>query len=81
MSKERVKVIIVPHTHWDREWYLPFKEFRAKFVDLMDMLLRILNKDPRFKCFTLDGQSVLVEDYLEIRPEKIALLKLSLIHI
>ena len=70
MSGEKVRVIIVPHTHWDREWYLPFEEFRARLVGLMDMLLEILDKDPRFRCFTLDGQSVIVEDYLEICPEK-----------
>jgi len=75
MSGEKVRVIIVPHTHWDREWYLPFEEFRAKLVGLMDMLIELLDKDPRFRCFTLDGQSVIVEDYLEIRPEKSALLK------
>jgi len=68
-------VIIVPHTHWDREWYLPFEEFRARLVGLMDMLLEILDRDPRFRCFTLDGQSVIVEDYLEIRPEKGMLLR------
>jgi len=75
LSGERVRVIIVPHTHWDREWYLPFEEFRAKLVGLMDVLLEMLDKDPRFKCFTLDGQSVIVEDYLEIRPEKSMLLR------
>ena len=75
LSGERVRVIIVPHTHWDREWYLPFEEFRAKLVGLMDVLLEILDKDPRFRCFTLDGQSVMVEDYLEIRPEKSMLLR------
>ncbi|RLG06045.1 MAG: hypothetical protein DRN68_07625, partial [Thaumarchaeota archaeon] len=45
MSGERVRVIIVPHTHWDREWYLPFEEFRAKLVGLMDVLLEMLDKD------------------------------------
>ena len=62
MSEEKVRVIIIPHTHWDREWYLPFEEFRARLVGLMDMLLEILDKDPRFRCFTLDGQSVIIED-------------------
>ncbi|MFW9798051.1 MAG: glycoside hydrolase family 38 C-terminal domain-containing protein [Candidatus Thorarchaeota archaeon] len=62
------KVIIVPHTHWDREWYLPFQRFRLKLVNLIDVLLDILNHSDY--AFMLDGQTVLLEDYLEIRPEK-----------
>ena len=62
------KTIIVPHTHWDREWYLPFQRFRHMLVDLVDNLLDILRKqDYRFM---LDGQTVVLEDYFEIRPER-----------
>jgi len=62
-------IIIVPETHWDREWYLPFQEYRAKLVLLMDKLLDILRSDPDYKNFTLDGQTIPIEDYLEVRPE------------
>ncbi|MFW9810755.1 MAG: hypothetical protein ACFFE6_15370, partial [Candidatus Thorarchaeota archaeon] len=62
------KVIIVPHTHWDREWYLPFQRFRYTLVKLIDELLEILEKQDYI--FMLDGQTILIEDYLEIRPEK-----------
>jgi len=62
-------IIIVPETHWDREWYLPFQEFRAKLVLLMDKLLEILRGDPNYANFTLDGQTIPIEDYLEVRPE------------
>ncbi|OLS21092.1 MAG: Mannosylglycerate hydrolase, partial [Candidatus Thorarchaeota archaeon AB_25] len=62
------KVIIVPHTHWDREWYLPFQKFRQKLVHLIDELLEILNHHDYV--FMLDGQTIIIEDYLEIRPEK-----------
>jgi len=62
------KIVIVPHTHWDREWYLPFQRFRFMLVELMDELLDILTKqDYRFM---LDGQTVVLEDYLEIRDER-----------
>lgn len=61
---------VVSHTHWDREWYLPFQRFRVRLVDLMDHLLEVLERDPDFKHFNLDGQTVMIEDYLEIRPEK-----------
>ncbi|MGY5857977.1 MAG: glycoside hydrolase family 38 C-terminal domain-containing protein [Candidatus Thorarchaeota archaeon] len=62
------KIIIVPHTHWDREWYLPFQHFRYKLVQLIDELLRILNEQDF--TFMLDGQTVVLEDYSEIRPER-----------
>ncbi|MFX1570028.1 MAG: alpha-mannosidase [Promethearchaeota archaeon] len=64
------KIIIVPHTHWDREWYLTFQEFRARLVIMMDKLLHILKTDPDYKNFTLDGQVIPLEDYLEVRPER-----------
>jgi len=63
-------IIIVPETHWDREWYLPFQEFRARLVIMMDKMLNILKNDPDYKSFTLDGQTIPLEDYLEVRPEK-----------
>ncbi len=61
---------IVPHTHWDREWYLPFQRFRAKLVHLLDGLLDLLEREPRLRHFMLDGQTILLEDYLAIRPER-----------
>ncbi len=69
-EKELYKGIIVSHTHWDREWYLSFQEFRKRLVSLIDDLLDNLPKQPAFKSFMLDGQTVLLEDYLEIRPER-----------
>jgi len=61
-------VHVVPHTHWDREWYLPFQRFRMTLVDLVDQLLVLMEADERY-VFTLDGQLATVDDYLEIRPE------------
>ncbi len=64
-------------THWDREWYKPFQEFRAWLVELIDELLDLLESGPEYRCFHLDGQTVMLSDYLEIRPEnKERLLKL-----
>jgi alpha-mannosidase len=64
------KIFVVPHTHWDREWYLPFQAFRIRLVRLVDKLLAILRDNPDYRCFTLDGQVIILEDYLEIRPER-----------
>jgi mannosylglycerate hydrolase len=60
---------IVSHTHWDREWYLTFQQFRLKLVNLVDGLLEILESDRDFRTFLLDGQTIVLDDYLQIRPE------------
>jgi alpha-mannosidase len=66
---------IVSHTHWDREWYQPFQEYRIRLVQLVDRLLDLLAQDPGYRHFTLDGQTILLEDYLEIRPAREQTLK------
>jgi mannosylglycerate hydrolase len=63
-------LVVVSHTHWDREWYLPFEAFRARLVRMMDALLDLLDRDPDYRHFVLDGQTVPLDDYLEIRPER-----------
>ncbi|MEV5897804.1 glycoside hydrolase family 38 C-terminal domain-containing protein [Nonomuraea fuscirosea] len=65
MSKE---IVVVPHTHWDREWYEPFQRFRLRLVALMDEVLDTMEREPAYH-FTLDGQLACVDDYLEVRPE------------
>ncbi len=60
---------LILHTHWDREWYQPAAAFRARLVPMMDDLLDALEREPEFRSFLLDGQTVLVEDYLRVRPE------------
>jgi alpha-mannosidase len=60
---------LVPHTHWDREWYRPFQSFRMQLVDLVDRVMEMLEAEPEF-AFTLDGQLATIDDYLEIRPDQ-----------
>ncbi|MDO8589629.1 MAG: glycoside hydrolase family 38 C-terminal domain-containing protein [Armatimonadota bacterium] len=60
---------VISHTHWDREWYLSFQALRLRLVDLIDNLLDLLDRDPEFRFFHLDGQTIVLEDYLEIKPE------------
>ena len=66
---EPCTVAIVPHTHWDREWYSPFQTFRIRLVRLLDDLLPLLETDLAYARFLLDGQTAVLDDYLEIRPE------------
>ncbi|HEY0994469.1 MAG TPA: hypothetical protein VGD77_00630, partial [Gemmatimonadaceae bacterium] len=58
----------VSHTHWDREWYQPSGRFRQRLVALVDALL----DDPPTGAasFLLDGQGIVLEDYLAVRPER-----------
>jgi len=61
---------LIPHTHWDREWYLPRASFHARLIPMIDELIERLQGDPGFRTFLLDGQTVIVEDYLRARPER-----------
>lgn len=58
---------VVSHTHWDREWYKTFQQFRLQLVHLVDNLLIILDNDPDYLHFMLDGQTIVLEDYLQVR--------------
>jgi alpha-mannosidase len=59
---------IVSHTHWDREWYHPVGRFKQRLVELIDELL---DDPPRSgESFLLDGQGVVLEDYLAVRPDR-----------
>lgn len=60
--------IIVSHSHWDREWYLPFSLMRFRLVAMMDKLVDLLETDKEFSSFMLDGQTCMLEDYIEVRP-------------
>jgi mannosylglycerate hydrolase len=64
------KLIVVSHTHWDREWYFVFEAFRTRLVGMVDQVLDLLDSDPGYRFFMLDGQTVVLEDYLEVRPNR-----------
>jgi alpha-mannosidase len=61
---------LIAHTHWDREWFLPRAAFHARLIPMFDELIERLHGDAAFRSFLLDGQTVLVEDYLRARPER-----------
>ncbi|HYZ13979.1 MAG TPA: hypothetical protein VFA08_10290 [Actinomycetota bacterium] len=68
MTAEPVRVTLVPHTHWDREWYEPFAVFSERLEQMMDTLLDLAADG--FPHFHLDGQTAMIDDYLERRPER-----------
>jgi alpha-mannosidase len=63
------RFLVVPHTHWDREWYVPFEVFRLRLGKVIDGVLDTLERDESFRSFTLDGQAIVLEDYLDVRPD------------
>jgi alpha-mannosidase len=57
-------------SHWDREWYQTFQDYRYRLVKLFDKVLTRLESGELVGPFTCDGQAIILEDYLEIRPER-----------
>ena len=74
METRKFSLHIISHTHWDREWYFPFEMYRVELIDLIDNLLNILKVNKNF-IFHVDGYSLLIEDYLKIKPQKKNLIK------
>ncbi len=71
MTDQITTLLVVPHTHWDREWHQTYQQFRMRLVKCINRLLRILDSDPDFTNFMLDGQTILLDDYLEVHPEQV----------
>lgn len=64
------KIDVVSNTHWDREFRFSFEKTRHNLLVMLDTTLDILEKDPEYHSFTMDGHSIMIEDYLEMRPER-----------
>ena len=65
-----ISVHLVSSSHWDREWYLTVEQYRFRLVECMDRALGFLESDPAWKFYMTDGQTQMVLDYLEVRPEQ-----------
>ncbi len=63
-------VFVVSHTHWDREWYLTYHQFRVNLVRVVRQVLDALESETAFRHFVLDGQSLLLEDFFAACPEE-----------
>lgn len=69
------KIYYINGTHWDREWYKTFQGFRYLLIGVVDEVIETLEADPDFHMYMLDGQTAVLDDYLEIEPEKRARLQ------
>ncbi|MFD2305387.1 glycosyl hydrolase [Enterococcus termitis] len=63
-------VHIVNHTHWDREWYFTSMDALVLSDQLFTDVITELQKNPEAS-FVLDGQLSILDDYLELYPEKL----------
>ena len=68
MNKNEKTMYVVSHSHWDREWYLSHAKHNFNLVQFMDKLIEVLETDAEFKTFHLDGQIIILQDYLNVRP-------------
>lgn len=66
-SEQSPAIFAYLHTHWDREWYYPFRKYQVRLAETVDLILDRLDSGV-FPYFTLDGQTILMDDYLALRP-------------
>ncbi|WP_423808697.1 glycoside hydrolase family 38 C-terminal domain-containing protein [Pontibacillus yanchengensis] len=63
------KVYVVPHSHWDREWYFTIEDSNLLLAENMDYLLDVLETNPNYHSYVFDAQMSVIEEYLHVRPE------------
>ena len=63
------QIFVVPHMHWDREWYFSTEESQVLLLNNMPEIMTMLENHPEYPSYVLDGQSVIIEDYLSAHPE------------
>lgn len=68
MNTVKMDALVVPHTHWDRAWFWPVERFRIRLIQCLKTVLELLEHNPEYR-FTLDGQVLPLEDYLEACPQ------------
>lgn len=68
MANKLEKIFLYSGTHWDREWYQTFQGFRKRLVDMVTELIEELETNDKYGIFHMDGQTIVLEDYLEIMP-------------
>ncbi len=61
------QLYFVVHTHWDREWYQPFQQMRARLVTMADRMIPLVERGT-IPSFHFDGQTIVLDDYLKMRP-------------
>ncbi|MFQ6116863.1 MAG: glycoside hydrolase family 38 C-terminal domain-containing protein [Candidatus Bipolaricaulia bacterium] len=66
---DSITIHIISHNHWDREWIFTSEYTNRWLVPFFDNLFKMLREKPRYR-FVLDGQTLMIEDYLSQLPEE-----------
>ncbi len=74
-NEKKISCHFISNTHWDREWRFSARRTQYMLGYMLDMLIDIIEKNPEYKHFHLDSQTMPVQDYLEVYPEKKELFK------
>ena len=61
-------------THWDREWYKTFEEFRIRLCYVLEDIFKQLDNN-EINSFYMDGQVIALLDYLDLYPQKLEYVK------
>ncbi len=59
---------IIPHTHWDREWYFTTSRSKIYSLNHFKEIFDVLENNKNFSHFLLDAQLSIIDDYLEFHP-------------
>ena len=59
---------IIAHTHWDREWFVTEELTTHLLHGFYEKLFELMERNSDY-VFTLDGQTLMLEDYLQTLPE------------
>lgn len=73
--KKKLKIVILPHTHWDREWYFTSSKSMIYSLRDFDEIVEFMENQNEVKSFILDGQTSIIDDYLEMHPQNTERLK------
>ena len=64
------KVYVVPHSHWDREWYFSIEDSNTLLSENMEFLMGYLSAHAEFPTYCFDGQYSLIDEFTKYAPEK-----------
>ncbi len=73
--EKKLKIVILPHTHWDREWYFTSSKSMIYSLRDFDEIIEFMENQSDVKSFILDGQTSIIDDYLEMHPQNTGKLK------
>lgn len=69
MKMAKTKVHVIPHSHWDREWYFTSSRSTIYLVKHLKEVIETLEAKDDYHFYLMDAQSSLIEDYLHYCPE------------